>query len=371
MHFPSGGLNNVKAALSFPVINDAILVSSEMFVFGIPIEVLAVIFAILFVAFAASALMMWRRDRAEQLRIEREKLTLERNRLGEETSQAVVKIGDEKGGGYRSGGYIVIEMSERERRFFHDLLNGFEDYAKLKGYEIAFSIDAASDGRIGFKFTMRADDQQVAAEQVKRDFKEYLQEVVNGPIEGLDRLPIVTSVEEHNTVVLLLKNRLSFLHHSYQAAKFTARHYEKLLSDLHAHHLLGPAQVVVHTGGNMESKSYTATHASRVVQGDGNTFEDSSINIDIGQSFNQKQERIAAINDVVERHKEADAQNQPAQKARRALENVRDEITDSQEPDKSTVHKWLEVAKNSMATAALGLEATEAAKKLFELFGLS
>jgi hypothetical protein len=74
---------------------------------------------------------------------------------------------------------------------------------------------------------------------------------------------------------------------------------------------------------------------------------------------------------VVDRLKQSEADNQAAQKTRRALENVRDEITDSKEPAKSIVHKWLGVAKNSMGTAALGLEATEVAKKLFELFGLT
>jgi hypothetical protein len=92
------------------------------------------------------------------------------------------------------------------------------------------------------------------------------------------------------------------------------------------------------------------------------------VNIDIGQSFNQKQERLAALDDVLGRLKEADADNQRAQKARRALENMRDEMTESNEPDKSSLRKWLEIAKNSMATAALGLEA---AKKLFDLFGIS
>src|SRR5258708_34218562 len=59
--------------------------------------------------------------------------------------------------GAGSGGYIIVEMPEKERPLFHDLLRGFEDYSKLKGYHIAFSIDSSHDGRIAFKFTVKND----------------------------------------------------------------------------------------------------------------------------------------------------------------------------------------------------------------------
>ena len=48
-------------------------------------------------------------------------------------------------------------MTEKERPLFHDLLKGFEDYAKLKGYDLTFSIDSSFDGRIAFKFTVKND----------------------------------------------------------------------------------------------------------------------------------------------------------------------------------------------------------------------
>src|SRR5579871_4400424 len=160
---------------------------------------------------------------------ENQNLEGERKSAAEAASESIVKIGDLAGGGSRSGGYIVIEMSERERPLFHDLLKGFEDYAKLKGYEIAFSIDASADGRIGFKFTMRDDGNQVAPDRVRQDLKQYLTNVVNGPVEELDRLPVVTSQEEHSLFVTLLKNRITFLQHSLKLERITSAHYEQLL----------------------------------------------------------------------------------------------------------------------------------------------
>ena len=47
----------------------------------------------------------------------------------------------------------------------------------------------------------------------------------------------------------------------------------------------------------MDSRSYSAVNSQKVLQGDNSTLTDSSINI--GQSFNQKQERVAALDDLI------------------------------------------------------------------------
>jgi hypothetical protein len=262
-------------------------------------------------------------------------------------------------------------MPEAERPLFHDLLKGFEDYAKLKGYELAFSIDSSLEGHIAFKFTVKNDGFVVGAERVRSDFKEYMENIRNGEVEDLDHLPVITNLEEHNLVVTLLKNRISFLQHSYQLSRNAVQFYENLITNVRSFPALPAPSVIVQTGGTMDSRKYDARHSTRLIQGDNNTYTDSSVNIDIGQSFTERQARIAGVDDLVERLKASEVQTPDVQKARRALENVRDEITDVKEPDKSTVKKWLEIAKSSMATAALGLEVTEAAKKLLELFGLS
>src|ERR1700733_5578987 len=118
-----------------------------------------------------------RQDEREEKRFEFE----QRKQSAAEMAQyGAAKLEEEKvaasNSGAGSGGYIVIEMPERERPLFHDLLKGFEDYAKLKGYQIAFSIDASFEGRIAFKFTVMDDGVVVGAERVRKDFKEYVEQ---------------------------------------------------------------------------------------------------------------------------------------------------------------------------------------------------
>ena len=305
----------------------------------------------------------------ERLRIEKDRFEAEQQEKYEGRRFEEDRLNAERAGP-GSGGYIVVEMPEAERPLFHDLLKGFEDYAKLKGYEIAFSIDSSMDGHIAFKFTVKNDGIVVGSERVRRDFKEYMENVRNGQADDLDHLPVITNLEEHNLVVTMLKNRISFLQHRYQLSRNAVQFYEGLIANVRSFPALPAPSVIVQTGGTMDSGNYKAINSPSANVGH---HIDSSVNIDIGQSFNDRQARIDSLNDVISQLDLSNiAKDHPViQKAQRELGKVRDEIAESSEPDKSSVKKWLENAKNLMGTATLGLEVTEAARKLFELFGVS
>lgn len=181
--------------------------------------------------------------------------------------------------GNGSGGFIIMDMPDNDRPLFHDLLKGFEDFARLKGYMIAFSIDSTFAGRIAFKFTIKDDGVVVGPERVRRDFAEYVNQVRNKDIDDLDNLPVVTSMEEHNLLVTVLKNRITFLKHSYQLSQNAVQFYERMMSNTHAFPALPAPSVIVHTGGAMDSRNYNAVNSQKVLQGDANTFSDNSINI--------------------------------------------------------------------------------------------
>jgi hypothetical protein len=303
------------------------------------------------------------RQRENELLMAQVKAIEEQIRLQRETS-------DKLSTGPSSGGYIVLDLSDHERPVFHDLLKGFEEYAKLKGYEVSFSIDTTLSNRIAFKFTIKEGPFTVGAERVRRDFTEYI-EKVRGGADTLDDIPVVTSLEEHHLVVTVLKNRISFLHHSYNLSQNAVRFYEGLLERIPTFPALPAPNVVVHTGGNMDSRNYHATNSSRLIQGDQNTYSDKSDNIRIGQSFNERTQQLAALDDLVARLKSCQEQNESTEKALRALQNVHDELAEANQPDKERVQKWLETAKFSMGAAAISYEIVEVGKKLFEMFGVA
>jgi hypothetical protein len=311
--------------------------------------------------------------RREEERLERQ-LALERERRETEEQERydARRLEEDRiaasASGAGSGGYIVVEMPEGQRPLFHDLLKGFEDYAKLKGYPIAFSIDSSYDGRIAFKFTVKDDCFVVGPERVRRDFKEYVERVNNKDIDDLDQMPVITSLEEHNLIVTLLKNRISFLQHSYQLTQNAVKFYEGIIANVRSFPALPAPSVVVQTGGNIDSRNYNAVNSQRLIQGDRNTVTDSSVNI--GGSFNERQDRILALDDLINKLKAAEAKGEAADKIERELQKVRDELADYEKPNEPAIRKWLEYAKNAMTGSILSYEIVEAARKLWELFGV-
>lgn len=267
-----------------------------------------------------------------------------------------------------SGGYIVLDLPNDKRSLFHDLLKGFEDYSRLKGYEVNFSIDTTFKDKIAFKFTVSESANNVESEQVKKDFKEYFEKVNKG--ENLDDIPMVTSFEEHSMLLTVLKNRINFLQHSYNLAKNTADYFETLFSKLPNITGAPSHTILVQTGGTIDSSNYSS---SKVIRGDGNQIQDSSVSssITIGDSFNSRKEQIDKIDEFIKELKKDPHQSANYEAVIRDVEKVKDELKDEPQPDPGRVTKWLERSKQTLQLGSLGQEVVSAAKELFSAFGIN
>ena len=129
--------------------------------------------------------------------------------------------------GPEAGGYIVLDLPEDQKSIFHDVLKGFEEYAAIRGYRIQFSIDGSLPNKIAFKFTLMEPGLGVSTSQVKKDLQDYIQKVQKG--DPLDDLPIVLPQPEHNALLLAMKNRISFLQHTYSAQRNVLEFYENTM----------------------------------------------------------------------------------------------------------------------------------------------
>lgn len=272
--------------------------------------------------------------------------------------------------GVASGGYIVLELPETERPFFHDLLRGFEEFARLKGYGVTFSIDSSYTDKIAFKFTLRDDGISVGAERVRRDFHEYVEKVRAGA-ESLDNMPVITSMAEHDLLVTVLKNRISFLQHSYTLSRNAAEFYEGLFRGIRTPLALPGPSVIVQTGGTMDTKSYNATNSTRVIQGDASSNVDMSDEIRIAHSFNERREQIEGLEQLIAAVRGSGADANTTGTVLRNLENVKEELETATAPDPTRVTKWLTRVKELVQTGALGYQVVDATKKVLAMFGLA
>ena len=266
--------------------------------------------------------------------------------------------------GAGSGGYIVVDLPEERRSLFHDLLKGFEEYARLKGYSVSFSVDTTFSKRIAFKFTLTDSGVVVGVERVRSDLKEYLDRIRSG--KPLDDIPVVTSIEEHDMLVTTLKNRISFLQHSHNVQQNALDFYEALIRKAGSMPVLPAQSVVVQTGGAINAPTYSALHSPHALLGDGSTADNS---LRIAVSFAERRDQIEGIDRVLALlHDEA--AGKARDQAMHNLSSVKEELEGASEPETGRVAKWLERTRQALQIGGLGSETVRAARELLLQFGL-
>ncbi|WP_287125617.1 hypothetical protein [Desulfobacter sp.] len=267
--------------------------------------------------------------------------------------------------GLGSGGYIILDLPDDKRGLFHDLLKGFEEYARLQGYSVSFSVDNTFHEKIAFKFTLTDPDVVVRTDRVRKDLKEYLEKVSAG--DPFNDLPQIISLEEHELLVTTLRNRLSFLQHNYNLAKNSIEFYEGLIKRATFQALLPSPNVVVQTGGAYNSPSYSSLNSPQAVIGMGNHSEGSA---HISFNYNERKDQIDQVSEVL-RLLEQEQQSVERDDAVRNLKNVKEELEQVDPPESRRVTKWLQQAKQAAQLGKLGYETIQAVKELFNIFGLS
>jgi hypothetical protein len=274
-----------------------------------------------------------------------------------------------------SGGYIILDLPSKLKSMFHDLLKGFEEFAKLKGYDISFSIDNSMADKIGFKFTLQENSIDIGTQTVRNDIKEYIEKVKKG--EDFDDLPIVISPIEHSLVSATLKNRMSFLQHNYQLEKNTREHYENLVKLITTSKNGFSSQPIIniHTGENNSSKNLIATNSHDILQGDNNIYDNHSdysdnSTITISNSFNTRKEQIGKIEEIIKLIKEESEIKDEKQRQFliTTFDKIKEELADEEKPDKSKISKWLSNIKKTIEGVVLSHHTYEAVLWLYDSF---
>jgi hypothetical protein len=278
--------------------------------------------------------------------------------------------------GLNSGGYIIFNMPDSKKPLFHDLLKGFEDYAKLRGYEISFSIDNSFADKVAFKFTLDSVGINVSTKQVKQDLQDFINKVQKG--DSLDDLPVVLSPEEHSLVLTCMKNRISFLQHNYNLQKNAAEFYMGLLKEIPS---LGssvshPQNFYMLSGDGNQA----ALNSPQSIQGTGNRLIGNRMDqgIHIANSFNEREEQIRALSDLwlaihheQEKLPKESLDRENCSKAISVIHKAQTELKEEDPPDPNRINRWLQTAKNSLQAFALTKEVSDAAQAVWDAFKLS
>ncbi len=282
--------------------------------------------------------------------------------------------------GLNAGGYIIFDIPEAKKSMFHDLLKGFEDYAKLRGYVINFSIDNSFSNKVAFKFTLDSSGIVVSTKQVRQDFKDYIEKIQRG--DSLDDLPVVLSQEEHATLLACMKTRINFLQHNYNMEKTEKEFYRRLVSELPKLGFgIAPLQnFFLQAGNSNQASSYHALNSPQAAVGVGNRLIGNTIDqsIYIADSFNGRTEQVHAVSDLwlklcdeCKKLPEGSPEHKECSKAIDNLRKVENEMREGEPPEPNRIHKWLEQTKYALKAFGLTKEIIDAGRKLEEAFHLS
>ncbi len=325
-------------------------------------------FAFLFI-FGYLFFMEWKRSRERDFELRQKELSL-KVKESERAESNVIINNDNKSSSADLGGYVTIGIPEERKSIFHDLLKGFEEYASIMGCKVSVSIDSSEIGKISFKIVINDFGVTSNRQSIKQDLDEYISKIKNG--DSLDDMPEIVDPVEHSRIVVALKNRLSFLQQNYEIEKSIREFYQKFIERIPVQSISHgqPTFHISNTGrSDMDQRKYIANNSANVMQGDNQRNLMESGDVNIGTSFSEKKEQLAKIELLInELSKQKESED--CKKAVRHFQNIKEELEDSENPDKGMIGKWLNKAKNILLLAEKSSDLLDKAKSVFESFGL-
>jgi hypothetical protein len=308
----------------------------------------------------------WKRTQKENRKLKEQELMIQ----GEAARNTNANINIENSNETNDlGGYVTIPMLEDKKSLFHDLLKGFEYYASLKGYKVSISIDTSISDSISFKIVVNDFGVTANRQSIKEDLNEYIESIQNG--SPLENLPEVLDPISHAKILAALKNRISFLQQNYQIEKNIREFYEEVFKKIPSQGVMHAQPIFNITNGatEMDQRKYIAKDSPNAMLGDNHQNSLSNVSVNIGNSFAEKQDKVNGIEELINLIKQESFEGDS--KALRQLENVKEELVDESEPDKSLIEKCLTKAGAIISSAEKCSGLIDKAEGIFEGFGIS
>jgi hypothetical protein len=117
------------------------------------------------------------------------------DRLQEMTRKAILSTSPNETDRLQAEGFQFFDVHEHYKITFIDALNGFKEYADLKGYNVTVVINSEVPGKVGLKITVNDAQTTVSTNQVRRDVNEYIQKLNSG--DDLSDMPMIQDPVEH------------------------------------------------------------------------------------------------------------------------------------------------------------------------------
>ncbi|MBB3932399.1 hypothetical protein GGR25_003457 [Kaistia hirudinis] len=278
------------------------------------------------------------------------------------------------------GGFDFVQVPDEFKPLFLDAMNGFCDYAKLKGYTVDISTDASHPGKVGIKITIVDIGVTVSTSTVRRDVDDYLRRLKEE--DDFSDMPMPENSAEHVMIVSALQARFAYVKTQLEMHKIRSQFLEKMVKDvlrtgLGAIGYKTAPQVqtlqltLQNDGGKNMRDSYEASNSQNIAQGKGASAHTNESNIQIGNNHSERNQRIEALKDFAKKIKSENLTKETEGEVVRYIENARDELENASEPNPDEIAKWLDRANKTISTVSASAGLVTKLHDLLTMFGLS
>lgn len=245
--------------------------------------------------------------------------------------------------------HMEIDIEESKKKLVVDLLLSFEEYALLKGYKVSISINKEHLNKLYVKFTIH--ENSVSEEDVIKDVREFTENFANNNLneDYLKSKSTINNTEKENIIISDIQKRTNII---------PRENFEGFNIIINNHI----------EGGDMNQGKYIAANSSNAVQGNKNKNNvlGNNKNINIGNTFAERQKRIEKINELLEIFKQTSHKNENEENIERNLQNIKEELKTAENPDISYIEKSMSKIENSLNILEKGSELVTKALPYYE-----
>jgi hypothetical protein len=236
--------------------------------------------------FGYTAFTRHQRDSFKRWQVEREE-----DAIGRNSTMVTVNKPEAASEGQR-GGFTFIEVADEYKTLFADAMNGFADFAKLKGYNVELSLDTSLPGKVGIRFTILDSGVTVSTATVRKDVDEYIERLRSA--DDLSDMPMAANSIEHGRLLSALQARFSYLRMQAETFAVQANFYKRIINEWDAStsraiSYASPVQIHLtnESSRNMRD-SYNAKNSQNVAQGKGAKALTKGSTVLIGSTLTEK-----------------------------------------------------------------------------------
>jgi hypothetical protein len=275
----------------------------------------------------------------------------------------------------QSGGFAFFAVADEHKALFADAMNGFADFAKLKGYSVELSFDTSLPGKVGIRFTILDLGVTVSTATVRKDVDEYIDRLRTA--DDLSEMPMAANPVEHVRLQSALQARFSYLRTQVEMFAVQIEFYKRLMEEWKKGRDRGigyasPVQIhLTNEGWRNMRDSYNAENSQNVAQGREAKAITRGSTVLLGSTLTEKNKQVGSLKGLEAAILEAKLPDGTKQAAVRHVQNAIEEMEDNTNPNPDDGSKWLGRANSALKSAGAAAGLLEKLHEALGMFGLT